>query len=95
MSHMSSTVSPVAPWNRANPLTYPLKHAMMVSQLSGVEYIPLSQRTSDQLLANAAELRDMAQTATTADVVKALTTLADRYTRLAAKRRAEESASSR
>jgi hypothetical protein len=37
------------------------------------------------LLANAAELRHMARTATTADVVKALTTLADRYTKLAAK----------
>ena len=69
---------------------YPSKHSMMGSRHSDGEYIPLSQRTSDQLLANAAELRHMAWTATTADVVKALTTLADRYTKLAAKRRAEE-----
>jgi len=63
---------------------------MMGSLLSGSEYIPLAQRTSDQLLANAAELRHMAWTARTPDVLKALTTLADRYAAAGAKRRAEE-----
>jgi hypothetical protein len=90
MSHRSSTVSSAAPWGRANAFTYPLKHSMIGSQLIDGEYIPLSQRTSDQLLTNAAELRHMARTATTPNVVKALTTLADRYASLAAKRRAEE-----
>jgi len=65
---------------------------MMGSRHSNGEYIPLSQRTSDQLLANAAELRHMAWTATTADVVKALANLADRYAKLAMRRRAEEAA---
>jgi hypothetical protein len=50
-------------------------------------YIPLAQRTSDQLQASADELRKMAMTATTAEVARALLTLADRYTELAAKRR--------
>jgi hypothetical protein len=90
MSHRSSTVSSAAPWGLANAFTYRLKHSMIGSQLSGGEYVPLSRRNSDQLLANAAELRHMARTATTADVVKALTTLANRYAALAAKRRAEE-----
>jgi hypothetical protein len=90
MSHRPANVSPVAPWGRANSHSYSLKHSLTGSQPSDGEYIPLAQRTSDQLLANAAELRHMARTATTADVVKALTTLADRYTKLAAKRRAEE-----
>jgi hypothetical protein len=94
MSHRSSTVSPAVTLDRANSLTYPLKHSMAGSQLRDGEYIPLSQRSSNQLLANAAELRNMARTATTADVVKALTTLADRYAALAAQRRAEETARS-
>jgi hypothetical protein len=67
-------------------------HSIVESQLSGGEYIPLSKRTSDQLLANAAELHQMAQTGRTAGVVRALTTLADRYSALAIKRRAEERA---
>jgi hypothetical protein len=94
MSHRFLSVSPAAPCDRANSLTYPPKHSITGSQPKGGEYIPLSQRTSNQLLANAAELRRMARTATTADVAKALTTLADRYSTLAAKRRAEESARS-
>lgn len=49
-------------------------------------YIPVSQRSSRQLLARAAELRGMATTATTEDVARALLTLADRYAGLAAKR---------
>lgn len=94
MSHRSSTISPAVTLDRANSLTYPMKHSMLGSRLSDGEYIPLSQRSSNQLLANAAELRHMARTATTADVVKALTILADRYAALAARRRAEESARS-
>ena len=89
MSHRSSTVSSAAPWGLANAFTYRLKHSMIGSQLSGGEYVPLSRRNSDQLLANAAELRHMARTATTADVVKALANLADRYAKLAMRRRAE------
>ena len=90
MSHRASTVSPSAPRDRANRFTYALKHPMTGSRLSDADYIPLSQRTADQLLANAAELRHMARTATTADVVKALANLADRYAKLAMRRRAEE-----
>ena len=53
-------------------------------------YVPLSQRTANELQANANELCRMAATATTADVAKALLTLADRYATLAAKRRMAE-----
>jgi hypothetical protein len=57
-------------------------------------YVPVSQRTSSQLLARAGELRGMAATATTEDVVRSLLTLADRYAALAAKRlEAEQSGS--
>ena len=49
-------------------------------------YIPLAQRTSDQLQANAHELRRMAATATTEDIMRALLTLANRYAALAAER---------
>jgi hypothetical protein len=49
----------------------------------------LSERSRDQLLARAEELRRMAQTATTTDVARALVTLADRYAALAAKRATE------
>ncbi|HEX4170912.1 MAG TPA: hypothetical protein VHY82_00370 [Acetobacteraceae bacterium] len=49
----------------------------------------MSERTSGELLAKAEEMRRMAQTARTADVAKALVTLADRYSALAARRRAE------
>jgi hypothetical protein len=50
-------------------------------------YVPLAQRTADQLQANAEELRHMAATATTAAVAMALLKLADRYAALAEKRR--------
>ena len=50
-------------------------------------HIPLAQRTSDQLMAHARQLRRMAATASTADVMRALLTLADRYTALAEQRR--------
>jgi hypothetical protein len=52
-------------------------------------YVPLSQRTADQLQAKADELRQMAATARTFDVTKALLTLADRYAALAQQRRTE------
>jgi hypothetical protein len=52
-------------------------------------------KTFDQLVANAEELRRMAHTATTADVARALLTLADRYAALAARRRTEQARSSR
>ena len=50
-------------------------------------YVPLGQRTADQLQANAEELRRMARTATTAAVAMALLALADRHAALAEKRR--------
>ncbi len=53
-------------------------------------YVPLSQRKADELQVNANQLCRMAATATTADVAKALLTLADRYAALAAKRRMAE-----
>ncbi len=54
------------------------------------DHVPLSRRTSDEILAKEAELRAMAATATTEEVARALRTLADRYAELAKKRRAEE-----
>jgi hypothetical protein len=53
-------------------------------------YVPLGQRTANELLANACELRRMAATATTQDVVKALLGLADRYAALSQQRRQRE-----
>lgn len=64
-------------------------HSVTASQGAQGEYVPLSERTSGELLAKAEEMRRMAQTARTADVAKALVTLADRYSALAARRRAE------
>lgn len=52
-------------------------------------YVPLSQRSSDELLTSANELRRMAATATSMDVMNSLRVLADRYTDLAAKRRTD------
>jgi hypothetical protein len=60
---------------------------MTATETIEAQYVPLSERSSDQLLANATELRRMARTASTVDVARALVTLADRYTALAAKRR--------
>ena len=57
-------------------------------------YIPLSRRRSEELLAKAAELRRMAATASTLDVMNALFILADRYTALAQKRRVQEAGQS-
>ena len=50
-------------------------------------HIPLAQRTSDELAAHAHQLRCMAATASTAEVMRALLTLADRYAALAEQRR--------
>jgi hypothetical protein len=53
-------------------------------------WVPLTERSSQTLQAKADELRRMAGTASTLDVMRALLTLADRYTALAEKRRTEE-----
>jgi hypothetical protein len=52
--------------------------------LSDRPLILSSQRPIDELRARGAELRRMAETATTADVKAALLQVADRYNRLAA-----------
>jgi hypothetical protein len=72
MSLRSSSISWAAPLDRANRVTYPPMHSIIGWQQSGWDYVPLSQRTSDHLLANAAELRRMAQTATTVQSVFSL-----------------------
>jgi hypothetical protein len=51
---------------------------------------PLSQRTATELLAKAAELLRMAETARTADTRDALRRLADRFARLAESRIADQ-----
>ena len=72
--------------------TQPCLPTYSVTALLGVEgqYVPLSKRSINELLARADELRRMAETATTIDVARALVTLADRYAALAAKRRTDE-----
>jgi hypothetical protein len=50
-------------------------------------YVPISGRTAAELLAKAAEMRRMAETATTVDVLAALLRLAERYEVAAAGRR--------
>jgi hypothetical protein len=62
---------------------------MPESVLMDTVYVPLAQRTADQLQTKAHELRQMAATASTAEVANALLTLADRYALLAEKRRTE------
>ena len=91
MPHMPHAVSTTAAANyRAAGTRFSCRQMLAVTAPSdnGSAYIPLAQRTSDELQAKAEELRHMASTATTADVMKALLTLADRYAELAAKRRA-------
>lgn len=61
-----------------------------VSTDMAFDHVPLAERAADELLARAVELRAMAATATTQDVVRALQVLADRYVALAERRRAEE-----
>jgi hypothetical protein len=53
-------------------------------------WVPLADRSSVELQARADELRRMAATATTQDVMTALLNLANRYATLAARRAAEE-----
>ena len=65
------------------------KRVMSSLSIMDSVYVPLAQRTADQLQARADELRRMAATASTADVVTALLTLADRYAALAEQRRIE------
>lgn len=65
------------------------KNLVSALAVMDTDYIPLAQRTADQLQTNADELRRMATTARTADVAKALLTLADRYAALADQRRTE------
>ena len=67
------------------------KHSMPALAMDAI-YVPLAQRTADQLQTKADELRRMAATASTADVVNALLTLADRYASLAEKRRMDSNA---
>jgi hypothetical protein len=67
------------------------KRSVPASPVMDTVYVPLAQRTADQLQTRADELRRMAATASTADVAKALLTLADRYASLAEKRRTESS----
>jgi hypothetical protein len=49
-------------------------------------YVPISDRTAEELLARAAEVRRMAETATAFDVSEALLRLAERYEAAAAAR---------
>lgn len=93
MSHMPRA----APWTvaRGRQTTRMPLNCMSTYSASSMPdmhsvYIPLSERTSDQLQASADELRKMALTATTADVARALLTLADRYAALADKRRSQD-----
>jgi hypothetical protein len=51
---------------------------------------PLSQRTATELLAKAAELLNMSDTARTAETRDALRRLADRFARLAESRNSDE-----
>jgi hypothetical protein len=90
MSHMPRAVPRTAAadcqssGNHSVPTT---THFMASFPVSHARYVPLSQRTANELQANANELCRMAATATTAEVAKALLTLADRYATLAARRR--------
>jgi hypothetical protein len=63
------------------------RRALPPTSIVNSVHVPLARRTADQLQANADELRRMAATASTADVAKALLTLADRYAALAEQRR--------
>jgi hypothetical protein len=57
-----------------------------VGYLAEIGWLPIADRTAEELQERAAELRRMAETATTRDVMEALLRLADRYD-AAAKRR--------
>ena len=89
MSDVSQTLAEFKADHRAAQETRfsPVVRSMTSPQGVCGQYVPLSERSCDQLLAKADELRGMAQTATTTEVARALVTLADRYSALAAKRR--------
>ncbi len=90
MSHMPRAVprTAAADCQRTDIHSMPTaQHSTTSFPVMNARYVPLSQRTADQLQANADELRRMAATAGTTDVAKALLTLAGRYAALAAKRR--------
>jgi hypothetical protein len=85
----TARVDPAA-W-QISDIAFICKPKSLVSALAimDTDYVPLAQRSADQLQTNADELRRMATTARTADVAKALLTLADRYAALAEQRRTE------
>jgi hypothetical protein len=58
------------------------------TRAASLGYVPLAQRTADDLQSDADRLRRMAATATTAGVARALLTLADRFAAAAETRRA-------
>lgn len=93
MSHMPRAVPRTAAADcqyTGNHSVQSTTHFMTSFPVAHAHYVPLSQRTANELQANANELCRMATTATTTDVAKALLTLADRYATLAAKRRMAE-----
>jgi hypothetical protein len=96
VSYIPRTLSPPSLADlRAVDSQFVCEPARSMIEPMDIGYVPLAKRTSGQLQANADELRRMAATATTAEVVKALLTLADRFTALAEKRRREENSGSR
>jgi hypothetical protein len=88
MSHMPHDVPTTVEADfQTTPFIGQERHSETAAPAMTSSYIPLAQRTSDQLRANADELRRMAATATTEDIMRALLTLANRYAALAAERR--------
>ena len=93
MSHMPRTVRcPTVTGLRETGIRFVCNPRLPVgtTKTMDVGYVPVSKRTAQELQANADELRRMAVTATTVEVMKALLTLADRFAALAEKRRADE-----
>jgi hypothetical protein len=87
MSHMPHEVPMTVEADfQTTPFNGQARHSETPAPAMPSGYVPLAQRTSDQLRANADELRRMAATATTEDIVRALLTLAKRYAALAAER---------
>ena len=90
MSHRPvaiATVDHTALMARGMRASAPQLFIEIASTTMAPDHVPLSNRASEDLLARAEELRRMAATATTEDVMKALLVLADRYVALAEKRR--------
>ena len=88
MSHVPRTFPAAIPPDP--PTEFPFvcisKHSTHTLQIMQSSYVPLADRTADQLKEHAEELRRMAATASTPDVRRALLSLADRYAGLADKR---------